>query len=331
MTQAGKSLLLLLLLATACTSTPTAAPTLTPSPAAAEVIAPIASAPTRAAPTPFRLPHEGIPTATLPVPPATPTARAYTTRISSVDGMAQVFVPAGTLHMGGLDVYAENDELPYHDVSLGEFWIDQIEVTNGMYASCVQGGGCSAPLKLSSDRRPDYFTNPEFKDYPVTQVTWAGAQAYCTWAGRRLPTEAEWERAARGDDMRTYPWGDEPPDWRTANFNNLVRETTRAGSYPAGASPFGALDMAGNVWEWAADFYDPNYYKVSEEANPAGPAQKIGKYQRVIKGGSYQDEFIGVRLSNRGYELGPNPLAAYGTVELTGRASAKIGFRCAGE
>ena len=326
-----KSLLLLLLLVSACAPAPGAAPAAVSSPTPVEEVVPVASVPTAVAPTPFRLPHESIPTATFPAPPPTPTVQVYTTRVSSVDGMTQVFVPAGTLHMGGLDVYAENDELPYHDVTLKEFWLDQTEVTNGMYALCIQAGTCLEPLRVSSDRRPAYFGNPEFQDYPVIQVTWGDAQAYCTWAGRRLPTEAEWERAARGDDMRTYPWGDEPPNEHLANFDNLVRDTSRVGSYAAGTSPFGALDMAGNVWEWVADFYDPNYYKTAPAADPPGPEQRIGRYQRVIRGGSFQDVFVSLRLSNRGYELGPNPAAAYGSADLGGRASSKIGFRCASD
>ncbi|HEY6073728.1 MAG TPA: SUMF1/EgtB/PvdO family nonheme iron enzyme, partial [Anaerolineales bacterium] len=235
-----KTFLTLLLFLSACApAQATLPPTVTA--ATIPVAVPVTDVP-RAIPTPLR---QAVPTATFPVPPTTPTATQYVTRVTSADGMTQVFVPAGTLHMGGLDVYADNDELPYHDVTLKAFWIDQTEVTNGMYGLCVQAGACRPPQKPSSAKRPLYFGNSEFQDYPVIQITWGDAQAYCTWAGRRLPTEAEWERAARGDDMRTYPWGDEPPSARYANFNSLVRDTTRVGSYPAGASPFGALDMAG--------------------------------------------------------------------------------------
>ena len=278
--------------------------------------------------TPF---HAAAATATFPAPPVTPTNVSFETRILPVDGMTQVFVPAGTLHMGGLDVYADDDELPIHDVSIKAFWLDQTEVTNGMYNLCVQAGNCRPPQKPSSARRPAYFGDAEFQDYPVVQISWGDAQNYCAWAGRRLPTEAEWERAARGDDMRTWPWGDEPPSALYANFGALLRDTSRVGSYPAGASPYGALDMAGNVWEWVSDFYAMNYYGLSPAADPQGPEDSFGRYQRVIRGGSFQDEAISIRLSNRGYELGPNPGAASGSPELQGKSSVKIGFRCAAD
>lgn len=276
-------------------------------------------------------PHFGLATATFPASPPTPQPPALDFRTSPADGMIQLFVPAGTLRMGGLDVFADSDELPYHDVSLKEFWVDETEVTNGMYALCVQAGACLLPRKLSSQQRPSYFDNPEFRDYPVIQVTWSDARDYCAWAGRRLPTEAEWERAARGDDQRNYPWGDDQPSSLYANFDNLVRDTSRVGSYPAGASPFGALDMAGNVWEWVSDYYDPEYYKTAPAADPTGPADTRGRWQRVIRGGSYTDGFADIRLSNRGYELGPNPESPLGGLGLRGRTSARIGFRCAAD
>lgn len=317
-----KTILLSLLFLSACAPTPQTAsllPTVTATQTQSLPTATLTATPDR------------VPTATFPAPPVTPAAITYETRISPKDGMTQVFVPAGTLHMGGLDVYADDDELPWHDVSISAYWMDQTEVTNGMYGLCVQAGICRPPQKPSSAKRPAYFGSPEFQDYPVVQITWGDAQAYCAWAGRRLPTEAEWERAARGDDQRTYPWGDEPPSARFANFNALIRDTSRVGSYPAGASPYGALDMAGNVWEWVSDLYASNYYASSPAADPTGPADNFGRFQRVIRGGSFQDEFISLRLSNRGNELGPNPGAAFGSPEIEGKSSVKIGFRCAQE
>ena len=274
---------------------------------------------------------------TIAAPSATPSAPAATqastptpssVRISPVDGLTQVFVPAGRFTMGGVDVYAENDELPAHTVQLDAFWLDQVEVTTGMYGLCVRAGACGLPAKTHSDNRASYFENVEFRDYPVVYVTWQDAQEYCSWAGRRLPTEAEWERAARGDDLRTYPWGDEPPNELLANFLNLAGDTSRVGSYASGASPFGALDMAGNVWEWVADIYKRAYYEESPAANPSGPSDAAGLF-RVIRGGSFQDARVNVRVSNRGYELGPNLALPFSDATRRGNASVRIGFRCA--
>ncbi len=272
-----------------------------------------------------------IPTATVevvPSPTSMPTETPATTRVSTIDGMPQVFIPAGTFRMGGLDVHATSNEKPAHDVTLNAFWMDQLEVTNGMYALCVGSGACEAPHLLKSQRRLDYYNNPEFKDYPVVYVTWGQAHAYCAWAGRRLPTEAEWERAARGDDFRTFPWGEAKPDGTFANFNFMVGDTMRVGSYPAGASPFGALDMAGNVAEWVNDYFDLKAYETSQSANPQGPAVSY-TYQRVVRGGSLGDAEINIRLSKRSAVPGPNPKAALDPAALIGDYSPRIGFRCA--
>jgi formylglycine-generating enzyme required for sulfatase activity len=252
-------------------------------------------------------------------------------KISPQDGMTQLFVPAGLVKMGGMDILMENDELPAHDVTLDAFWIDQVEVTNGMYALCVEAGICRPPVKVNSDNRGDYFGNPEFTDYPVIYVSWYDASAYCEWAERRLPTEAEWERAARSDDMRNYPWGNEPPNGENSNSNNIVGDTTRVGSYAIGASPFGALDMGGNVWEWVADFYQPKYYTESPSANPMGPDNGGLNHLRVIRGGSFQDNLFDLRTSNRGYEVGPDPTKLPNDDAYYGRSSVKIGFRCAAD
>jgi formylglycine-generating enzyme required for sulfatase activity len=233
--------------------------------------------------------------------------------------------------MGGMDILMENDELPAHDVTLNAFWIDQVEVTNGMYTLCVKADKCRLPVKFNSDNRNKYFDNPEFRDYPVIQITWYDANAYCQWAGRRLPTEAEWERAARGDDLRTYPWGGEPPNAQNSNSNNIVGDTTRVGSYPTGASPYGALDMGGNVWEWVADYYSAKYYSESPADNPKGPENGGLNHLRVIRGGSYQDGVFDLRVSNRGYEVGPDPSKLPDDSAYYGRSSVKIGFRCAAD
>ena len=136
----------------------------------------------------------------------------------------------------------------------------------------MRGGACSPPALVSSFTRPQYFEVKAFADYPVIHVSWSQAASFCAWAGGRLPTEAEWERAARGTaDARIYPWGDSPPDCTKANYAGCVGDTDRVGHRPAGQSPYGAFDMAGNVWEWTSDWYDAAYYSHSPEQDPTGP------------------------------------------------------------
>ena len=197
-------------------------------------------------------------------------AEAGSTRTSPADGMIETFVPAGVFTMGGVDPRAAENEKPIHQVSMPGFWMDKVEVTNGMYALCANAGACRLPQEYRSDSRDKYYGDAQLNDYPVVYVTWLQAKTYCKWAGRRLPTEAEWERAARGDDSRTYPWGDQLPDASRGNFNYLVGDTTRVGNYPAGASPFGVLDMSGNVAEWVNDIYYGTYYGSSLATNPPG-------------------------------------------------------------
>ena len=229
--------------------------------------------------------------------------------------------------MGGYDVRASPDEFPAHDVTLDGYWMDQLEVTNAMYALCVNAGVCTLPQDVGTARIAKYFNEPEFNDYPVIFVAWVQAKTYCEWAQRRLPTEAEWERAARGDDMRTFPWGEDKPDWRFANFNMLVRDTSRVGSYAMGASPFGVLDMAGNVAEWTNDFYDFDYYLTSPLENPLGP-DSSSSLNRVARGGSFGDAEINLRVSRRLPVLGSNINVAPGSESYLGESSPRIGFRC---
>ena len=260
-----------------------------------------------------------------------PTVELQTNRVSSIDGMPQVYIPAGTFRMGGMDVRRLPNELPEHNVTLDAFWVDQLEVTNAMYALCVNSGVCTPPQDVKSQRRPEYFNNPEFKDYPVIYVTWGQAKVYCEWAGRRLPTEAEWERAGRGDDFRTFPWGENKADGLHANFNMLVGDTSRVGTYPAGASPFGVLDMAGNVAEWVNDIYSFNYSTVLENTlNPTGPSTN-SSLQRVVRGGTLGDAEINIRVSKRSSVLGSNLRAVPGSSAYLGDFSPRIGFRCAAD
>jgi formylglycine-generating enzyme required for sulfatase activity len=270
------------------------------------------------------IPPRMIPTATAEtiIPTVTLTSETSATseflneRVSAIDGMPQIYIPAGIFRMGGMDVRRALNEIPDHDVSLDAFWMDQLEVPNAMYGLCVQAGGCTPPQSFKSKRRPEYFNNPEFKDYPVIYVTWGQAKAYCEWAGRRLPTEAEWERAGRGDDFRTFPWGEDKADGLRANFNMLVGDTSRVGTYPAGASPFGVLDMAGNVAEWVNDFYSSNYAN-AVTLNPVGPL-KSSSFYRVVRGGSLGDAEINIRVSKRSSVLGSILSAVPGSRDYLG-------------
>jgi serine/threonine-protein kinase len=198
-----------------------------------------------------------------------PTLSSGSTRVSESDGMTMVFVPAEDFEMGWRA--GPRNERPRHTVYMDAFWIDHTEVTNGQYARCVRDGGCTAPARSGSRTRPAYFGHPAYDDYPVIYVDWQQAKAYCEWAGRRLPTEAEWEKAARGVDGQAYPWGDRAPHPDLLNYDGQVGDTTAVGSYPSGASPYGALDMLGNVTEWVSDCFDYNAYRRSARQNPAGP------------------------------------------------------------
>lgn len=162
--------------------------------------------------------------------------------------MVQEFVPAGRFLMGSADgdLAAKVNEKPQHEVYLDAFWMDRAEVSNGMYARCVQAGVCRAPKSSASATRRSYFGNPQFDNYPVIWVARADAEAYFHWAGRRLPTEAEWEKAARGTDGRLYPWGNQVPDAARANFAGNGGDTNEMGAAgPEGDSPYQIWDMSG--------------------------------------------------------------------------------------
>lgn len=218
--------------------------------------------------------------------------RAGETRISETDGMVQVYVPAGTFEMGSAtdDPSADEDEKPLHTIFLDSFWIDRTEVTNKMYARCTTVGICTPPAHSYR------FLESEYANHPAIGISWVQAQAYCDWAGRRLPTEAEWEKAARGTEGTIYPWGNTLPTIDLLNFDQLINETTPVGMYPKGASPYGALDMAGNAWEWVADGYSPDYYFNSPEENPISESPVN---RRVLRGGNWDSNAEGVRAANR--------------------------------
>jgi serine/threonine protein kinase/formylglycine-generating enzyme required for sulfatase activity len=246
-----------------------------------------------------------------PQPTATAELHVGSVLVRPADNMVMVYVPQGTFTMGYAKGYP--DEQPAHTVTLDAFWIDRTEVTNAMYALCVSAGTCQPPDNYSSATRGSYYGTSQYADYPVIYVSWDAARAYCRWAGGQLPTEAQWELAARGTNNRIYPWGDSPPGCKLANYNGCFGDTSVVASFHAGRSVYDAFDMAGNVWEWVNDWYDGEYYSRSYAKNPQGPI--TGKY-RVLRGGSwlyYQD---GLRLSLRGGDI---PEAA----------KNDIGFRCA--
>jgi formylglycine-generating enzyme required for sulfatase activity len=267
-----------------------------------------------------------IPPTSTPIPPtATPSLSIGSTQISPMDGMVLLYVPAGEFTMGDTAdaALAEcqkfrtdcqrdwfTNEEPPHTVTLDAYWIDQTEVTNAMYAKCVADGKCKVPSAFKSYTHPSYYDNPEFANFPVIYVDWNQAKSYCEWAGRSLPTEAQWEKAARGPEDWTYPWGNNPPGNTLANYNQNKGDTTAVGSYPDGKSFYGALDMAGNVWEWVADWYGA--YPATSETNPMGPASGD---PRVLRGGSWSYDVSSIRSALRG---GVNPADAGGN----------DGFRC---
>ena len=295
------------------TPTPTFTPTYTPTPT---------FTPT------YTLTYTPTPTFTstfTPTPTLTPTHAPGDTMLSPKDGMTLIYVPAGEFEMGseaeeGLAACRElyepfsdrecergwyEDEEPRHNVYLDAFWIDKTEVTNAQFATFLkdqgnQSEGGETWLDTDDDdvqigqNGSQWQPQSGYEDHPVIEVTWYGAQAYCAWAGRRLPTEAEWEKAARGENGLTYPWGntfdgdyvnfcdsDCKFDWANPNYDDGYADTAPVGTYPTGASSYGALDMAGNVWEWVADWYD---------VYPGGDSSAsdyFGQERRVLRGGSW--------------------------------------------
>jgi formylglycine-generating enzyme required for sulfatase activity len=233
-----------------------------------------------------------------------------------------VHVPAGEFEMGSTQ--GHDDEAPVHTVALDAFWIDQTEVTNAQFAAFLneegnqdEGGVTWLDLAdkdcLIERSGGDFQPKSGYSDHPVIEVTWYGAVAYCEWAGARLPTEAEWEYAARGPQGHMYPWGDDDPTCDLAQYGGCTGNTVPVGSLPDGASWCGALDMAGNVWEWVADWYDSAYYKRSPPENPTGPSS--GEY-RVLRGGSW----------------GINPSVVRSAFRIRGYpdvSGISVGFRCA--
>jgi len=227
-------------------------------------------------------------------------------------------VGASSFWMGSAAEQGAADEHPPHTVQVAAFRMDRYEVTNRRYQECVDRRSCDLPGLLSSHLRSDYFESPQYADYPVIFVTWKQADTFCKFAGGRLPTEAEWEKAARGGtgDARIFPWGDRSPDCSLANMGgpgSCVGDTDRVGRRPEGISPYGMMDMAGNVWEWVADWYDARYYSHSPHANPKGP--QAGSL-KVMRGGCWESGSDSLRVSCR-------------KAELPSTWAYNVGFRCA--
>ena len=222
-----------------------------------------------------------------------------------------VLVPAGSFWMGcnaTVDTSCDSDEKPQHQVTLSAYEIDVTEVTVAGYKQCVTSGACSAPSSSSSCSSSEYGTYGALgkEQHPVNCVTWTQSSEYCSWKGKRLCTEAEWEKAARGgcetvvgdckSGMRTYPWGDSDPTCDVCWFKGCPGDTQPVGLLVDGGSPYGVLDMAGNVWEWVADWYASDYYTTSPGTNPTGPASSSF---RVFRGGSFVYDAVCVRGSYR--------------------------------
>ncbi len=295
------------------TPTPTTTPTLTPSPTATALAAtgPTPEARATATATPTPTPE--------PTPTPTPTLAPGATITRPADSMVIHFVPSGSFLMGSIDEDAPEDERPQHELVLSPYWIDETEVTTEQYKQCVADGACEAPLTRVA------YDNPNRNDHPITYISWEQAADYCHWAGQesgwgegivQLPTEAQWEKAASWDPATqtklTYPWGNE------AN-NDLFHQgntTAPVGSYPEGASPYGVLDMVGNVWEWIGDWYDEDYYAQEEfPPDPSGP--ETGLY-KIMRGGGYSAR-------------ADTTIREFGYPESTSSRPAKgpnLGFRC---
>ncbi|MBI5501888.1 MAG: SUMF1/EgtB/PvdO family nonheme iron enzyme [Deltaproteobacteria bacterium] len=238
-------------------------------------------------------------------------------------------VPAGPFRMGSDPGEGQTDELPEHEVLVSAFCIDLVEVTNAAYRACDDEGSCPGPLSRASWTRRDYYTSAAYDDYPVVYVDWGSASAFCASLGKRLPTEAEWEKAARGgcelvapagcgpEDERSHPWGDETPTCDLANFERCVGDTDRTGTRPAGDGPYGNHDMVGNVWEWVGDYYDIAGYAdcAAGCADPTGPATGSA---RTLRGGSWRNAPDYVRAPDRFGMDGESP-------------HDFVGFRCAAD
>lgn len=278
------------------------------------------------------------------LPTDTPRPTTLPEQIEDVKRIPMMLVPAGPFKMGSdLEEIMQycpqwnhggecipskySGEAGLHTVTLDAFYVDLYEVTNEAYTQCVQAGECKPPMDIGVGKEENYYINPDFSRYPVVHVTWDMARKYCAWRGGRLPTEAEWEKAARGTDQRIFPWGNDfvglkanlcdagcPGQRVNQDITDGYLNTSPVGAYPEAKSFYGAFDMAGNVWEWVLDWYDPTFYstQMQDSTNPTGA--KIGK-DRVLRGGSWVSNIFNLRTALR-YAYNPDQQAEF------------IGFRC---
>ncbi len=255
---------------------------------------------------------------TIPTNPAPPMV------VEAIDPNEQVLIEGGTFWMGcdednNAGFGCRPSELPRHEVTLDPYLIDRYEVTNGQYQLCVDAGVCRAPRPVPDGLYAESGQTDSIANYPVVNITHEDAEIYCSFVDKRLPTEAEWEMAARGGLETVFPWGNENPDCTQANSLNPLNATVcvgaimPVGSYPTGSSDYGVMDMAGNVWEWVADVYNPDYYANSPAENPTGP-ESGSEY--VVRGGGFSGNWTYLRNAARSFDLG-----FY--------SGADLGFRCA--
>jgi formylglycine-generating enzyme required for sulfatase activity len=217
-------------------------------------------------------------------------------------------VPEGVFEMGSEQGNA--DERPTHRVDISTFWIDELETTSGQYMQCVEAGMCAEPAGSAG-------CNGMIEaraSHPINCIDWVQAQAYCAWADKRLPTEAEWEKAARGTAGRRFPWGDQLPNPQLLNYANNLQSTSEVGSYADGISFYGVHDMSGNVSEWTADFYASDYYSLSPASDPTGPEEGA---DRVARGGDWKIRFETSQTTTVRIRLGVSTVAN------------TVGLRCA--
>lgn len=259
-------------------------------------------------PTAPPLPSPTVPPAPTAVPTLVPASLAGPqsgTSMAWIDGALLMYVPAGSFTMG-----TGVASTPEKTVTLDSYWIYQTDVTNKMYSQCVATGNCAPPAQ---EVGAPVYSNPAYGDYPVVGVTWDMASNYCKWASAQLPTEAQWEKAARGDNGAVYPWGTTAPTCSLANFRGCLGHINSVTDYSSGSSPYGVLGMAGNVFQWINDFYDEHYYDSMPPTNPLGAN---GGDTHVIRGSSFESDAS---------------LLVAGTRHFGAPAyhSGDLGFRCA--